>query len=73
MSSTNNNQKQQHFAGKVQFRQFGAVLAKIKPFGAYQIFVCICILFAQIEWNGKNIFIEMQFLVISTAMGRFWH
>ena len=36
-----------------QYEQFEEVLELINPFGVYQIFACVCIVFAQIGWAGE--------------------
>uniref|UniRef100_A0A0M3HHY5 Neur_chan_memb domain-containing protein n=1 Tax=Ascaris lumbricoides TaxID=6252 RepID=A0A0M3HHY5_ASCLU len=36
----------------VSYTHFEEVLARINPFGPFQIFACICILFVTIEWAG---------------------
>jgi hypothetical protein len=36
-----------------QYKQFEEILDQINPFGVYQIFACLCIVFAQIEWSGN--------------------
>uniref|UniRef100_A0A915CV44 Major facilitator superfamily (MFS) profile domain-containing protein n=1 Tax=Ditylenchus dipsaci TaxID=166011 RepID=A0A915CV44_9BILA len=42
-----------------QYKHFEDVLEQVNPFGVYQIFVCICICIAQIEWAGNFSFINM--------------
>jgi hypothetical protein len=43
----------------VQYKTFEEVLRKIHPFGVYQIFACVCIIFAQIEWAGNFNFVNI--------------
>ncbi|KAI6221024.1 MFS domain-containing protein [Aphelenchoides fujianensis] len=42
-----------------QYKQFEEVLDQINPFGVYQIFACLCIVFAQIEWSGNLSFVSI--------------
>jgi len=42
-----------------QYKQFEEVLEQINPFGVYQIFACLCIIFAQIEWSGNLSFVSI--------------
>ncbi|VDK42256.1 unnamed protein product [Anisakis simplex] len=35
------------------------VLERVNPFGTFQIFACICILFATIEWAGNYTFVSV--------------
>ncbi|KAJ1350742.1 hypothetical protein KIN20_006617 [Parelaphostrongylus tenuis] len=43
----------------VFYTHFEEVLQKINPFGRYQIFTMIVILYASIEWAGNSTFIEV--------------
>ena len=43
-----------------KYKRFEDILAQINPFGAFQIFVCICIIFVQIEWAGNFSFINVM-------------
>ncbi|CAJ0582647.1 unnamed protein product, partial [Mesorhabditis spiculigera] len=58
--------KRQVFATKhkkrkdvVFYTHFEEVLQKINPFGPYQIFCCIVILYASIEWAGNSSFMYL--------------
>ncbi|GMS80178.1 hypothetical protein PENTCL1PPCAC_2353, partial [Pristionchus entomophagus] len=42
----------------VFYTHYEEVLARIRPFGPYQIFCCIVILYASIEWAGNATFME---------------
>jgi hypothetical protein len=42
-----------------QYKQFEEVLDQIGPLGIYQIFACLCIIFAQIEWSGNLSFVSI--------------
>jgi hypothetical protein len=42
----------------IHYAHFEEVLERINPFGTYQIFVCICIVFAQVEWGGQWFFLN---------------
>ncbi|KAI1711453.1 sugar transporter domain-containing protein [Ditylenchus destructor] len=42
-----------------QYKHFEDVLEQVNPFGPYQIFVCICIVLANIEWSGNFNFITI--------------
>ncbi|VDL84955.1 unnamed protein product [Nippostrongylus brasiliensis] len=43
----------------VYYTHFEEVLQKINPFGAYQIFTIIVILYASIEWAGNSTFMDV--------------
>lgn len=47
----NSNEKDMRKAS-IRYGHFEEVLQQVNPFGTYQIFVCICIVFAQVEWGG---------------------
>lgn len=42
----------------VFYTHYEEVLARIRPFGPYQIFCCIVILYASIEWAGNATFMD---------------
>ncbi|TKR88624.1 hypothetical protein L596_012833 [Steinernema carpocapsae] len=45
------------------YTHFEEILSRINPFGPYQIFACIFILLAQIEWAGNSSFVNYLGLV----------
>uniref|UniRef100_A0A915B1W7 Major facilitator superfamily (MFS) profile domain-containing protein n=1 Tax=Parascaris univalens TaxID=6257 RepID=A0A915B1W7_PARUN len=51
------NDKWSQYKDLVSYTHFEEVLARIKPFGPFQIFACICILFVTIEWAGNYSFV----------------
>ncbi|KAK6054572.1 hypothetical protein COOONC_07922 [Cooperia oncophora] len=51
--------KKQKKKDVVFYTHFEEVLQKINPFGPYQIFTVIVILYASIEWAGNSTFMDV--------------